>query len=110
MKFKLDKHLTLEVRTALQKDLITVARKYFEKDPDSKLSMGICANLEVLEKKHDAYEAMYLLLKELNEPATLPGYRTLGFKNWEPRAYMALFLAEYLKDTIKELKNADQNQ
>ena len=110
MKFELDRRLTLEVRKSLQKDLKIVARKYFEKDITFIVSRGICANLEKLEKKHDVYEAMHLLMGELKEPlAVFWGY-TRGFKEWEPRAYMALFLAEYLKDTIKELKNADKNQ
>lgn len=110
MKFKLDKHLTLEVRIALQRDLNTVATQYFERDPDFKLSMGICANLLVLESTYDVYESMVLLLKELSEPSSMFTRYTRGFEDWEPRAYMALFLAEYLKDTIKELKNVDQNQ
>ena len=90
-------------REKLAKELREVAEAYFNGDKDLQTTLGICAALAekratLEEIAWSAYRQMEKLLKDLGEPMRLSPY-SRNREDWEPRAWMCLFLAEYLENT-----------
>lgn len=79
-----------------------VAAIYFNKPELIKVSLGICWHLAQHCDIVDAYVVMQKLMFELDYGyhfRTEEGYAEQGsIEEWESRAYMCLFLAEYLED------------
>jgi len=99
MKFSINKLLTDSKRKTLIKALGIVAEKYFN-DEYVYTGCGICAAVDYQNIKNADYITMSHLMNEiLEEKGTLGEYKDQR-EQWEERANMCLFLAEYLKDTI----------
>jgi hypothetical protein len=96
-----EKPLTTEERIDLRKQLLICAKKYFN-DAGVNTHCGICNAISEQANDHGYYEKMGKLLKEIFQDTNdfLAEY-TNTYEEWEGRAYMCLFLAEYLQDTIK---------
>lgn len=95
-----NKPLTTEERIDLRKQLLICAEKYFN-DTGVSTSCGICNAISEQTNNHNYYEKMGKLLNEIFQDHNefLADY-TNTYEKWESRAYMCLFLAEYLQDTI----------
>jgi hypothetical protein len=102
--------LTNEERLELIPALSTVAQAYYDAPEEIHYNSGICYNLMHIGKVEWAYPKMGRLMRELgfNEDyfenaADKPVY-SKTFEEWEERAYMCLFLSEYLMATVTEIK------
>lgn len=86
-------------RTQLADMLGHVSQHYFDGMP-VETSAGICFALHEMVPDGDPfnpYHSMNGLMKEMREPMPIYGEYTDSRKKWEPRAWMCLFLVEYLK-------------
>lgn len=109
MHFERNKELSVAARKRLMKGLSEVAELYFSDKywqcsgkPDTvNICCGICKAMLDLGYKH-SYDDMAKLMDETNEWSY--GCYVSTPEEWEPRANMALFLVQYLKDTIKKEK------
>jgi hypothetical protein len=99
MKFNRNNSLTTEERQALIFGLNTVAEEYFTDMKTAETGCGICFALYKKQIPFAGYSAMSNLTEELEEENFGPYTDTP--EDWEPRANMCLFLAEYLKDTVQ---------
>lgn len=83
-------------RPAFARTLTEVARRYFEKDGIDP-EFGICFNAKRTGDS-ESYDKMRVIMYEMKEPDAYYGGSAFlgGCKDWEPRAWMCLFLAEYL--------------
>lgn len=101
--------LSNQARIELQQDLTTLAQWYFDNDSRINTTCGICYALSQLYaqtgRDGNAYGKMEALLLEAVSDDSLGKY-TYTYEKWEDRAYMCLFLAEYLEGTI-EMKSSD---
>jgi hypothetical protein len=96
-----------QTKEQLIKNLITVAEKYYNepcKDYDdfiwSSFNNGICyALFKLTGSDYDSYDLMEEVMRELGyeETESTFGDYVYTHEEWEPRAYMCLILAEYLK-------------
>jgi hypothetical protein len=104
MKFKRNAELSLSQRHDLIQGLSEVAEFYFddliEYGKDVNFNCGICAALHSVDVPNP-YSTMDKLMQEMGDNYYDNYLRIETKKEWEPRAYMCLFLIEYLKDTIK---------
>lgn len=98
--------LTYEERLELIPALSAVAQAYYDEPENIHHKSGICYNLMHIGNVEWAYPKMGRLMQELgfNEDyfenaADKPVY-SKTFEEWEERAYMCLFLSEYLMQTI----------
>ena len=78
----------------LAKQLRELAEDYFNDEPIDHLS-GICSAL--VRREADAYHAIDTVMEELGFKTAYFGTCSQLREKWEPRAYMCLFLAEYLE-------------
>lgn len=86
-----------------------VSRQYFEGDPALDMRCGLCAAVDSVAHQPDPWEAAgrrgkRVMFEELGMDKDNPFGPELGEyqptpREWEARAYMALFLAEYLEET-----------
>jgi hypothetical protein len=96
--------LTRSERIDLRKQLLILAKNYFN-DDEVVTTCGICL---ALTKQTDTdndddncyYIKMDMLLEEIFGDDHSLGNYTNSHQEWEGRAYMCLFLAEYLQDTL----------
>lgn len=93
--------LTQDQRVHLKEKLQLLAEWYFTKEKVISTSCGICNALSNAFEDSTYYVFMDKLLVELQGSEYLAGY-TDTYEEWESRAYMCLFLVEYLKDTIEK--------
>lgn len=93
--------LTIDDRIDLRNQLLICAENYFN-DNSTVTTCGICNALATQTGESIYYDKMEQLLSELFMEQTLMlGDYTNTPAEWEGRAYMCLFLAEYLQDTIE---------
>lgn len=93
-------HLTTEERIDLRNQLLICAEKYFN-DTGVNTYCGICNAISEQANDESHYDKMGKLLREIfQDNDEFLGDYTNTYEEWEGRAYMCLFLAEYLKDTI----------
>lgn len=78
-----------ETRLYLADRLMEVAERYFLGDPTLYTGCGICLAL-------DEYVLMDELMEEMGEPKPFYDDYSYSREKWEPRAWMCIFLAEYL--------------
>jgi hypothetical protein len=103
--------LTRAERIDLRKQLLILAKNYFN-DEEVVTTCGICLALtKQTNTEHvssESNECYYLkmdrLLREIFGNSDSLGDYTNSYQAWEGRAYMCLFLAEYLQDTIEHVK------
>jgi len=101
--------LDYDERLELIPALVDVARMYYD-EPDDKIHIfaGICYQLVHFANVRGAYGKMTRLMRELGytsddgyfegtEPSNFTSY-----EEWEPRAFMCLFLSDYLFSTLDE--------
>lgn len=94
--------LTTAERIDLRQQLLICAENYFDGILTASTTCGICNALSTQTGEYKYYEMMGYLLSELfKECTTMLGEYTNTPAEWEGRAYMCLFLAEYLQDTIE---------
>lgn len=94
--------LTIDERIDLRKQLLICAENYFNGLLTTSTTCGICNALATQTGDDKYYEIMEYLLSELfMEHTIMLGDYTNTPAEWEGRAYMCLFLAEYLQDTIE---------
>jgi superoxide dismutase len=93
--------LTTEERIDLRSKLLICAEKYFN-DTGVNTHCGICNAISEQTNDSTYYDKMGKLLNEIFQDYNefLAEY-TNTYEEWEGRAYMCLFLAEYLQDTIE---------
>lgn len=95
-----DTLLTTAERIDLRKQLLICAEKYFN-DAGVNTHGGICYAISEQANNHTYYDKMGKLLREIfQDTDEFLGDYTNTYEEWEERAYMCLFLAEYLQDTI----------
>lgn len=100
--------LTQEERMELIPALSDIARAYYDEPSKIDYGVGICYNLYEVAKLDGSYSKMGVLMKELGfnedyfEEAGAQTVHTKSFEQWEERAYMCLFLSEYLYDTLEQ--------
>jgi len=95
-----NKPLTTEERIDLRKQLLVCAEKYFN-DTGVNTHCGICNAISEQTNNRNYYDKMGKLLREIFQDTNeFLGKYTSTYEEWEERAYMCLFLAEYLQDTI----------
>lgn len=80
--------------TKLSKDLRDVSNKYFTDPELVATGFGIC---RALFRNGGHYNLMAELMGEMGEAGSYGEY-SFDPEDWEPRAYMCLFLAEYLEN------------
>jgi hypothetical protein len=97
--------LTQEQRIDLKEKLQLIAEWYFTEEKPVQTSCGICNALSTTFDDSSYYEKMESLLWELYGDLHLASY-TDSYEEWEDRAYMCLFLVEYLDTTI-DLKSSE---
>ena len=95
--------LTQGQRIDLKEKLQLIAEWYFTKENYVETGCGICCALSEAFHSRIYYDYMELLLIEMHKSEWLAKY-TNTYEQWEERAYMCLFLVEYLKDTIQKEK------
>ncbi len=100
--------LTRSERIDLRKQLLFLAQNYFN-DKEVVTTCGICLALTKQTNTDDDCENCYyvkmdMLLSEIFGNSDSLGDYTNSHQAWEGRAYMCLFLAEYLQDTIEHVK------
>lgn len=85
-------------RDKLADCLFEVAQRYFTGEGHVCTRCGICAAVDdFYGPNNSAYTAMSKLMKEIGEPAgAFYGDYVDTDAEWEPRAWMCLFLYEYL--------------
>lgn len=98
------KQLTRSERIDLRNQLLILAQNYFD-DKEVVTTCGICLALTRQTNTDDDddncyYIKMEYLLQEIFGDSRNLGDYTNSHQEWEGRAYMCLFLAEYLQDTI----------
>lgn len=77
-----------------------LAGDYFDGDHIEHRS-GICLALrDYMYSQSDAYHAMTSVMEELGYKSAYFGPSHVRRESWEPRAYMCLFLAEYLEASV----------
>lgn len=102
--------LTNEERLELIPALSSVAQAYYDAPEEIHYNSGICYNLMHIGKVEWAYPKMGRLMRELGftedyfEDAIDKPVSSKTFEEWEQRAYMCLFLSEYLMQTILGLE------
>lgn len=109
MKYYFDTPLTYDERLELIPALSDVARMYYD-EPDTKINLfaGICYQLVHFANVKSAYSKMARLMVEIGysgEDSYFEGQSPTSFTSyddWEQRAYMCLFLSEYLWDTLQD--------
>lgn len=110
MEFERNEKLTQEDRQELIKGLTEVAQLYFNENYIQYDTLGINASANPLSITNGICSALsnlgyggYYLIEELEVEMDnrYDSYHCITSpEGWEPRAYMCLFLVEYLKDTI----------
>jgi hypothetical protein len=99
-------HLSQEQRIDLKEKLLLIAEWYFTKEKDVTTCCGICKALDdAFGGDQEYYDYMASLLVEMHGSSDLALY-TNTYEEWESRAYMCLFLVEYLDSTI-DLKSSE---
>lgn len=111
MKFERNKELTKYDRERLIESLTEIAQFYFDgkyrfctmststEEKVVVITNGICCALSSLRQDFPGYYLIEQLEVEMDN--RYDNYRSITSpEGWEPRAYMCLFLVEYLKDTI----------
>ena len=94
--------LTTAERIDLRNQLLICSENYFDGILTVSTTCGICNALATQTGESIYYDKMEQLLSELFMEHTLMlGDYTNTPEEWEGRAYMCLFLAEYLQDTIE---------
>lgn len=102
--------LTNEERLELIPALSTVAQTYYERPKKIEYGVGICYHVAHFTSVRTAYEKVSKLMLELGftedyfEDAIDKPVSSKTFEEWEQRAYMCLFLSEYLMQTITSLE------
>jgi hypothetical protein len=105
----LNTQLDYDERLELIPALVDIARMYYD-EPEDKINMfaGICYQLVNFANVRGGYSKMTRLMKELGytgDDGYFEGTEPRDFKSydeWESRAYMCLFLSEYLFNTLDE--------
>ena len=82
-------------RTRLIPSLEKTAERYFNKDESLAIHCGICFVIK-------EYDLMNSLMKDIGEPEYRFDAYHDTWEEWEPRAWMCLFLVAYLKDELSE--------
>lgn len=111
MKFERNEELTKHDRERLIESLTEIAQLYFDgkyrflqmststEEKVVVITNGICCALSSLRQDFPAYYLIEELEVEMDN--RYDNYCSITSpEGWEPRAYMCLFLVEYLKDTI----------
>jgi hypothetical protein len=104
---QLNKPLTYDERLELIPALVDIARMYYDNEYLNPYA-GICYQLAHFANIPSAYSKMARLMTEIGytgndnyfegpEPSSFTSY-----EEWEPRAFMCLFLSDYLFSTLDE--------
>lgn len=99
--------LTQAERKDLKEKLLLIAEMYFSGDHELITTCGICCALDNAFEDNSKcyYHIMDKMLLEFTGTLSVGEY-TNTFEEWEGRAYLCLFFAEYLDSTI-ELKSSE---
>lgn len=106
MKDHLSTPLSYDERIELIPALSDVAKMYYDHPNQINMFAGICYQLVHFASIGSAYSKMTRLMREIGyteDDSYFEGDKPVNFKDyedWEPRAYMCLFLSEYLMSTL----------